>query len=180
MRLRHALPLPSTLPLSAGSWLGSWLGSGPTSRGRQVAVLRFHAASAGHVTKAAYSHMEGMYVRYGTNTSERQRSAELPRTPLWRSWLCGRFGARSNGYTSDIVLLGKSEGFVEVHQRSEIRINMPVLHGTYSLQLARTSLYWCTTGVLVAPCRIRICNRRVKSPSRRVRQRTPKYIIPPE
>ncbi len=44
MRLRHALSLPSTLPLSAGSWLGSWLGSGPTSRGRQVAVLRLHAA----------------------------------------------------------------------------------------------------------------------------------------
>ena len=40
MRLRHALSLPSTLILSAGSWLGS----GPTSRGRQVAVLRLHAA----------------------------------------------------------------------------------------------------------------------------------------
>ena len=40
MRLRHALSLPSTLLLSAGSWVGS----GPTSRGRQVAVLRLHAA----------------------------------------------------------------------------------------------------------------------------------------
>jgi hypothetical protein len=44
VRLRHALSLPSTLLLSAASWLGSWLGSWPTSRGRQVAVLRLHAA----------------------------------------------------------------------------------------------------------------------------------------
>jgi hypothetical protein len=40
VRLRHALSLPSTLLLSAASWVGS----GPTSRGRQVAVLRLHAA----------------------------------------------------------------------------------------------------------------------------------------
>jgi hypothetical protein len=32
----------------------------------QVAVLRLHAASASHVTKAPYSCMRGMYVRYGT------------------------------------------------------------------------------------------------------------------
>jgi hypothetical protein len=51
VRLRHALSLPSTLPLSAGSWVGS----GPTSRGRQVAVLRLHVRSSYHVTTGAYS-----------------------------------------------------------------------------------------------------------------------------
>src|SRR5215211_2500799 len=31
-----------------------------------VAVLRPHAASAGHVTKATYSYLRGVYVRHGT------------------------------------------------------------------------------------------------------------------
>src|SRR5215218_1828736 len=56
-----------------------------------------------------------------------------------------------------------SEGFVEVHQRSETRINMPVLYGAYPLEFTRTSLYWCTTGVLMPPGRIRTCNRRIRS-----------------
>src|SRR5215203_6221446 len=34
--------------------------------GGQVAVLRLHAASASHVTKASYSRLRGVYVRYGT------------------------------------------------------------------------------------------------------------------
>jgi hypothetical protein len=52
MRLGHALSLPSTLPLSAASWVGS----GPTSRGRQVAVLPFTwRYSDGHVANAAFS-----------------------------------------------------------------------------------------------------------------------------
>jgi hypothetical protein len=38
-----------------------------------VAVLRLHAASAGHVTKAAYSCVSAMYVRYGT------KHARVPR-----------------------------------------------------------------------------------------------------
>jgi hypothetical protein len=32
----------------------------------QVAVLRLHAASTGHVTRAAYSCARGVYVRHGT------------------------------------------------------------------------------------------------------------------
>jgi hypothetical protein len=31
-----------------------------------VAVLRLHAASTGHVTKASYSYVRGVYVRWGT------------------------------------------------------------------------------------------------------------------
>jgi hypothetical protein len=31
-----------------------------------VAVLRLHTASASHVTKAAYSYLRAVYVRYGT------------------------------------------------------------------------------------------------------------------
>src|SRR5215212_10350200 len=38
----------------------------PDLEGGQVAVLRLHAASAGHVTKAAYSCLRGVYVRQGT------------------------------------------------------------------------------------------------------------------
>jgi hypothetical protein len=81
VRLRHALSLPSTLPLSAGSWLGSWLGSGPTSRGRQVAVLRLHAASTGHVTKAAYSCLRGVYVRHVTKCARTPRNGRISENP---------------------------------------------------------------------------------------------------
>src|SRR5215217_7386035 len=38
----------------------------PGLEGGQVAVLRPRAASIGHVTKAAYSSSNGMYVRHGT------------------------------------------------------------------------------------------------------------------
>jgi hypothetical protein len=41
--------------------------AGPGLEGGQVAVLRPHVASAGHVTRAAYSCFRGMYVRKGTN-----------------------------------------------------------------------------------------------------------------
>src|SRR5215212_4293355 len=40
--------------------------AGPGLEGRQVAVLRLHAASAGHATKAAYSCLRAVYVRQGT------------------------------------------------------------------------------------------------------------------
>jgi hypothetical protein len=36
----------------------------------QVAVLRLHAGTEPHVTEAAYACPKGVYVRYGTNTSE--------------------------------------------------------------------------------------------------------------
>ena len=58
----------------------------PDLEGEQVAVLRLHAAPVGHVTKVAYSRMEGMYVRYGTkHKSEDHESAELLRTPYLRT-----------------------------------------------------------------------------------------------
>src|SRR5215211_1537557 len=40
--------------------------AGPHLEGEQVAVLCLHAASAGHVTKSAYSCVRRMYVRHGT------------------------------------------------------------------------------------------------------------------
>jgi hypothetical protein len=54
-----------------------------------VAVLRLHAASAGHVTKAAYSCLRGVYVRYVTKcartprdgrTSENAQNANFAKT----------------------------------------------------------------------------------------------------
>jgi hypothetical protein len=45
-----------------------------------VAVLRLHAASAGHVTKAAYSCLRGVYVRQST-----KEASELLRTPCMRT-----------------------------------------------------------------------------------------------
>jgi hypothetical protein len=50
-----------------------------------VAVLRLHAASAGRATKAAYSCLRGMYVRYGTKQAPNFLElclAELRRIPL--------------------------------------------------------------------------------------------------
>jgi hypothetical protein len=96
VRLRHALSLPSTLLLSAGRCSGSWLGSGPTSRGREVAVLPLHAASAGHVTKAAYSCVRGMYMRHGTKCARTPKKrpnfrespkSEVRRIPILLSWV---------------------------------------------------------------------------------------------
>jgi hypothetical protein len=40
--------------------------AGPGLEGEQVAVLRLHAASAGHATKAAYSCGRQVYVPQGT------------------------------------------------------------------------------------------------------------------
>ena len=60
----------------------------PGLEGRQVAVLHLHAASAGHVTSAAYYCVKEVSVRQGTkcamaqNTLEHQESAELLRTPF--------------------------------------------------------------------------------------------------
>jgi hypothetical protein len=54
-----------------------------------VAVLRLHAASAGHVTKAAYSCLRGVYVRQSTkeapNFLELRKAPDLPRTPCMRT-----------------------------------------------------------------------------------------------
>jgi hypothetical protein len=40
--------------------------AGPSLEGGQVAVLRLHVASAGHVTKSAYACVRRVYVRQGT------------------------------------------------------------------------------------------------------------------
>src|SRR5215210_9448914 len=53
--------------------------AGPSLEGGQVAVLRLHAASTGHVTKAAYSYVRAVYVLQGT-----KEASELLRTPLRR------------------------------------------------------------------------------------------------
>src|SRR5215217_2439605 len=55
-------------PPSSHRFFGSlegW-GAAPSLVGRQVAVLRLHAASAGHVTTAAYSCMKEMYMLHRT------------------------------------------------------------------------------------------------------------------
>src|SRR5215208_7535918 len=66
---RGFAPLPAFL-LGAEAVPLLWVGDGkvasPSLEGGQVAVLRLHAASTGHVTKPAYSCVRGMYVRWGT------------------------------------------------------------------------------------------------------------------
>src|SRR5215208_2969162 len=66
---RGLAPLPAFL-LGAEAVPLLWVGDGkvasPSLEGGQVAVLRLHAASTGHVTKPAYSCARGMYVRCGT------------------------------------------------------------------------------------------------------------------
>src|SRR5215216_6188817 len=66
---RGLAPLPAFL-LGAEAvpllWVGDGKVSSPSLEGGQVAVLRLHAASTGHVTKPAYSCVRGMYVRCGT------------------------------------------------------------------------------------------------------------------
>src|SRR5215212_9686893 len=66
---RGLAPLPAFL-LGAEAVPLLWVGDGkvasPSLEGGQVAVLRLHAASTGHVTKPAYSCVRGMYVRCGT------------------------------------------------------------------------------------------------------------------
>src|SRR5829696_135909 len=66
---RGLAPLPAFL-LGAEAVPLLWVGDGkvasPSLEGGQVAVLRLHAASTGHVTKAAYSCVRGMYVRCDT------------------------------------------------------------------------------------------------------------------
>src|SRR5215217_3837179 len=57
----------------------------PGLEGGQVAVLRSHVASAGHVMNAAYSCLRRVYVRQGTKHVRPQVSAELPRTPCMRT-----------------------------------------------------------------------------------------------
>jgi hypothetical protein len=47
----------------------------PGLEGGQVAVLRLHAATTGHVTMAAYSCLRGVYVRQGTKCLRALRSA---------------------------------------------------------------------------------------------------------
>src|SRR5215217_1482720 len=66
---RGLAPLPAFL-LGAEAVPLLWVGDGkvasPSLEGGQVAVLRLHTASTGHVTKPAYSCVRGMYVRCGT------------------------------------------------------------------------------------------------------------------
>jgi hypothetical protein len=50
-------------------------------RGEQVAVLRLHATSAGHVTKAAYSCLRRVYVLHDTKETPNFRELLL-RTPV--------------------------------------------------------------------------------------------------
>src|SRR5215208_2414176 len=57
----------------------------PDLGGGQVAVLRLHAASAGHVTDAAYSCLRECMCAMEQSALEHKGSAELRRTPLWRS-----------------------------------------------------------------------------------------------
>src|SRR5215217_2606620 len=57
----------------------------PGLEGGQVAVLRSHVASAGHVMNAAYSCLRRVYVRQGTKHVRPQVSAELRRTPCMRT-----------------------------------------------------------------------------------------------
>src|SRR5829696_1463595 len=86
---RGLAPLPAFL-LGAEAVPLLWVGDGkvasPSLGGGQVAVLRPHAASAGHVTKPAYSCLRGVYVRHGTKyvraprkrrTSENHHSQEF-------------------------------------------------------------------------------------------------------
>src|SRR5215211_3482748 len=76
---RGLAPLPAFL-LGAEAVPLLWVGDGkvasPSLEGGQVAVLRLHAASTGHVTKPAYSCVRGMYVRCGTKG--RQSTKEAP------------------------------------------------------------------------------------------------------
>src|SRR5215208_5932313 len=81
---RGLAPLPAFL-LGAEAVPLLWVGDGkvasPSLEGGQVAVLRLHAASTGHVTKPAYSCVRGMYVRCGTKVvrvPRKRRTSENP------------------------------------------------------------------------------------------------------
>src|SRR5215210_7162433 len=67
----------------------------PDLEGGQVAVLRLHAASAGHATKVAYSCLRGMYVRYSTKhvraPKKRRTSQNSPSEAVWKVVLGGYF-----------------------------------------------------------------------------------------
>src|SRR5215208_642918 len=80
---RGFAPLPAFL-LGAEAVPLLWVGDGkvasPSLGGGQVADLRLHAASAAHVTKAAYSWLRTKYVLQST-----KEVPELRRTPFWRS-----------------------------------------------------------------------------------------------
>jgi hypothetical protein len=78
--------------------------AGPSLEGGQVAVLRLHAATTGHVTKAPYSFLRGVYVRQGTKHVRARRKRPnfgeprngevrriyIPRTPVNRGKNKGR------------------------------------------------------------------------------------------
>jgi hypothetical protein len=60
-----------------------------------VAVLRLHAASTGHVTKAAYSYVRGMYVRQGTKhvrAPKKRRTSENSVTAKFAEFLFHALG----------------------------------------------------------------------------------------
>src|SRR5215216_1262788 len=97
--LHHGLlPLPPAVCSAGRSYPAALLvgwGAAPSLVGRQVAVLRLHAASAGHVTSAAYSCVKGIYVRYDTKhvraprkrpNFRELRKDEVRRIPLLRRW----------------------------------------------------------------------------------------------
>src|SRR5215217_4631478 len=67
-------PITTIFMMSLLFYLGSWKVAVPGLGGR-VAVLRLHAACAGHVTKAPYSCLRRVYVLHGTKfpTSPRKR-----------------------------------------------------------------------------------------------------------
>src|SRR5215212_1404726 len=89
---RGLAPLPAFL-LGAEAVPLLWVGDGkvasPSLEGGQVAVLRLHAASTGHVTKPAYSCVRGMYVRCGTKVVRVPRklrtsqNSGLPKFAFW-------------------------------------------------------------------------------------------------
>src|SRR5215207_5939219 len=92
---RGLAPLPAFL-LGAEAVPLLWVDDGkvasPSLEGGQVAVLRLHAASTGHVTKPAYSCVRGMYVRCGTKvvrvprkrrTSENAQNANFAFTEFY-------------------------------------------------------------------------------------------------
>src|SRR5919107_318103 len=79
-------PITTIFMMSLLFYVGSWKVAVP-GLGARVAVLRLHAACAGHVTKAAYSCLRGVYVLHGTNAPHHQGSAELRRIPLLGTWV---------------------------------------------------------------------------------------------
>ena len=88
----------------------------PHLGGGQVAVLRLHAASAGHATDASYSCLMRVYVRYGTKvrliTKEAPNFSELrqdevqrislPRTSVNKKSL-GDFGPYRRGFDALLI-----------------------------------------------------------------------------